>query len=68
MMAVTGANNLGWRAGDTFGVWLYQAGGTYGFSWCCIATMVTTCLSAVALWFVPGNLRATADGESLATR
>jgi hypothetical protein len=23
MMAVTGANNLGWRAGDTFGVWLY---------------------------------------------
>jgi predicted MFS family arabinose efflux permease len=68
MMAVTGANNFGWRAGDAFGVWLYQAGGTHGFLWCCLATTVTSGLSALALSFVPGNLRATADGESLATQ
>jgi len=65
MMAVTGANNLGWRTGDTFGVWLYKAGGAHGFLWCCLATAVTSCLSAAALSFVPGPLRATADGESL---
>lgn len=68
MMAVTGANNLGWRAGDTFGVWLYQAGGTHGFWWCCLATTATSCLSAAALLLVPRHLRATADGESLAIR
>jgi hypothetical protein len=28
--------------------------------------MVTSCLSAAALSFLPGHLRATADGESLA--
>jgi MFS family permease len=64
MMAVTGANNLGWRAGDTFGVWLYQVGGTRGFLWCCLATTAGSCLSAVALSFLPGHLRATTDGES----
>jgi MFS family permease len=68
MMAVTGANNFGWRAGDTFGVWLYQAGGTHGFLWCCLATGGTSCLSALALSFVPVHLRATADGESLVIR
>jgi MFS family permease len=67
MMAATGANNLGWRAGDTFGVWLYQAGGTHGFVWCCIATAATSVLSALAMSVLPMQLRATADGETLAT-
>jgi len=67
MMAATGANNLGWRAGDTFGVWLYQAGGTNGFVWCCVATAATSVLSALAMSVLPTQLRATADGQTLAT-
>lgn len=66
MMAATGANNLGWRTGDAFGVWLNQAVGTHGFLWCCVATAVTSVLSAVVMYFVPLHLRSTADGEALA--
>jgi MFS family permease len=66
MMAATGANNLGWRAGDTFGVWLYQTGGAHGFLWCCIATAASTLFSAVAMYAIPVNLRATPDGQALA--
>jgi MFS family permease len=64
MMAVTGASSLGWRAGDTFGVWLYQSVGAHGFAWACAATGASSVLSAVAMLFVPGQLRATADGEA----
>lgn len=64
MMAVSGASSLGWRAGDTFGVWLYQAAGAGGFFWCCAATALTSLLSALTLRIIPGQLLATADGES----
>lgn len=65
MMAVAGANNLGWRVGDVFGTWLYKTGGSQGFAYCAVATALTSTLSLFVLLLVPRSLRSTADGEAI---
>jgi Major Facilitator Superfamily len=65
MMAVAGGNQLGWRAGDAFGTWIYAAGGDHGFLYASIGTAITSGAAPLFLALAPRNLLVTRDGESL---
>jgi Major Facilitator Superfamily len=65
MMAVAGGNQLGWRAGDAFGTWIYAAGGSHGFLYASIGTAITSGAAPLFLALAPRSLLVTRDGEPL---
>lgn len=65
MLAVAGGNQLGWRAGDAFGTWIYTVGAENGFLYASIGTAVTSAASPLFLLLAPKKMLTTRDGESL---
>jgi hypothetical protein len=65
MLAVAGSNQLGWRAGDAFGTWIYTAAGGHGFLYASVGTAVTSAASPLFLLLTPKKMLITRDGEPI---
>jgi len=62
MLAVTTAYALATNFGNLLGSWIYAHG---GFTWAVVITTMATAAIVPVLWFVPENIAAGRDGETM---